>query len=254
MSQKALAHISLSLVALFYGLNYVIAKDVMVKEYMTPFGFIMLRILAGSIIFTTIHYLFVKERMDRKDMSYVALCSVFGALINMLCFFEGLKHTSPIHASLIMVLTPVLVLVVSAFLIKERITIPKIIGIVLGLAGAADQEVSPHHCDQVGLPLWDSHDYPIRGKAIVSNRLVLVYYSNMVSSRLCTLICNSYHILAQSLCTTEGNAFDGRLLCLFPAIDCDDPSYFARSGLSRCDQDRFCDIALYWGVFGQYVI
>jgi len=137
MSQKALAHISLSLVALFYGLNYVIAKDVMVKEYMTPFGFIMLRILAGSIIFTTIHYLFVKERMERKDMSYVALCSVFGALINMLCFFEGLKHTSPIHASLIMVLTPVLVLVVSAFLIKERITIPKIIGIVLGLAGAA---------------------------------------------------------------------------------------------------------------------
>jgi len=137
VSEKVRAHIALSLVALFYGLNYVIAKDVLVKEYMTPFGFIMLRVLAGAVIFTTVHTLFVRERIERSDLPYVAMCSVFGAVVNMLCFFEGLKHTSPIHASLIMVLTPVLVLIVSAFLIKEKITALKIIGIILGLAGAA---------------------------------------------------------------------------------------------------------------------
>ena len=137
MSIKLKAHIALSFVALFYGLNYVIAKDVMVKEYMTPSGFIMLRAAVASILFSVIHVIFVREKMDRKDLPYAAMCSIFGIAANMLCFFEGLKYTSPIHASLIMVLTPVIVLLVSALIIKERITSTKVSGIILGLIGAA---------------------------------------------------------------------------------------------------------------------
>jgi len=136
MSSKLKAHIALSCVAIIYGLNYVIAKDVMVKGYVTPHGFIMLRVLAGLLIITTVHTLFVREKMERKDLIYAAFCSVFGAAINMLCFFEGLKYTSPIHASLIMILTPILVLIVSAIIIKEKVTAIKIVGIVLGLVGA----------------------------------------------------------------------------------------------------------------------
>lgn len=137
MSEKIKAHIALSFVALFYGLNYVIAKDVLVKEFMTPFGFIMLRVSFVGIIILCIHSIFIREKMDRKDIGYVALCSVFGATLNMLCFFEGLKYTSSIHASLIMVLTPALVLIISAVIIKEKVTKTKIFGITLGLIGAA---------------------------------------------------------------------------------------------------------------------
>lgn len=133
--EKMQAHAALFAVAVFYGLNYIIAKDVLDKEYMTPFGFIMLRVSVASIIFTVIHAFFVREKIERKDIKYAMLCSVFGAMINMLCFFEGLKYTSPIHASLIMLLTPIIVLVISALMIKEKVTSKKFIGIILGLIG-----------------------------------------------------------------------------------------------------------------------
>ncbi len=135
-SENIKPHLALAAVAILYGLNYIIAKDVMVKEYVTPFGFIMLRVIAAFSIFTAIHAIFVKEKLEKKDMRYVVLCSIFGVVINMLAFFEGLKHTSPIHASLIMVLTPALVLVISSFVIKEGITRSKVSGIILGFVGA----------------------------------------------------------------------------------------------------------------------
>lgn len=136
MNDRIKAHLALISVAIIYGLNYTIAKDVMVKEYMTPFGFIMLRTLAGLVLFTIFHFLFIREKMEKRDIAYAALCSVFGVAINMLAFFEGLKYTSPIHGSLIMVLCPILILIISSILIKEKITSKKVIGILVGLAGA----------------------------------------------------------------------------------------------------------------------
>ncbi|MFT6333323.1 MAG: drug/metabolite transporter (DMT)-like permease [Halioglobus sp.] len=135
--EKLKTHLALTTVAFLYGLNYLIAKDVMVKEYLTPFGFIMLRVIAGFIIFSAIHSIFIKEKLDKKDLLYTVMCAVFGVMVNMLAFFEGLKHTSPIHASLIMVLTPCIVLLISALIIKEKVTKGKILGIILGLIGAA---------------------------------------------------------------------------------------------------------------------
>lgn len=136
MNENIKAHLALISVAIIYGLNYTIAKDVMVKEFMTPFGFIMLRTIAGLILFTVFHAAFVREKMENKDIGYAAMCSLFGVALNMLAFFEGLKHTSPIHGSLFMVLCPILILVISAIIIKERITRRKVFGILIGLAGA----------------------------------------------------------------------------------------------------------------------
>jgi len=136
MLEKIKIHLALTLVAFIYGLNYMVAKDVMVKAYLTPFGFIMLRVVAGFIIFSAFHALFIREKLERKDLLYTLMCAVFGGAINMLAFFEGLKNTSPIHASLIMVLTPCIVLLISALLIKEKVTKGKLLGLILGLVGA----------------------------------------------------------------------------------------------------------------------
>jgi drug/metabolite transporter (DMT)-like permease len=61
---------------------------------------------------------------------------VFGVALNQLMFFHGLMRTTPINSSLIMVATPILVLVLSALLIGERVTWSKVTGVVLGTAGA----------------------------------------------------------------------------------------------------------------------
>ena len=130
-----MSHIALIIVNLIYALNYTIAKDVM-PEYMQPSGFILLRVIGGSILFFLTYLFFIKERVKKKDFFRLMLCGLFGVAINQLFFFEGLNLTTPINAAIIMTISPVLVIITSAIIIKEKITLRKITGIFLGLIGA----------------------------------------------------------------------------------------------------------------------
>ena len=135
MNRIFLSHIALIIVNLIYALNYTIAKDVM-PEHIQPSGFILLRVIGGSILFFLTYFFFVKERVKKKDFFRLMLCGLFGVAINQLFFFEGLNLTTPINAAIIMTISPVLVIITSAIIIKEKITVRKIIGIFLGLIGA----------------------------------------------------------------------------------------------------------------------
>ena len=54
-----LSHIALIIVNLIYALNYTIAKDVM-PEHIQPSGFILLRVMGGSILFFLTYFFFCK--------------------------------------------------------------------------------------------------------------------------------------------------------------------------------------------------
>ncbi|MCG8328633.1 MAG: DMT family transporter [Chitinophagales bacterium] len=136
MSKLLQAHIALFLVALIYGANYTIAKDVMGQGYLNPIPFILLRVSAGGMLFALFHRLWVREKVDREDWPRLILCSLLGVALNQCFFFAGLNWTTPINASLIMTTTPILVLIASSFYIGERITPIKIVGIILGATGA----------------------------------------------------------------------------------------------------------------------
>lgn len=134
-NKTTLAHIGIFIANFIYAANYTVAKEVM-PAYIQPFGFIVLRVLAGMSLFWLFHTLFVREKVEREDWVRLALCGLFGVAINMLCFFKGLAWTTPINAGLMMTTTPILVLLTSAFVLGEKITQRKIFGIGLGLAGA----------------------------------------------------------------------------------------------------------------------
>ena len=136
MKIKILPHIALFAVNLIYALNYSIAKDVM-PDYIGPSGFILLRVIGGSFLFFLTYIFFIKEKVNSPDIVRLIFCGLFGVTINQLFFFEGLNLTTPINAAIIMTVSPILVIVFSAIIIKEKITIRKIFGIFLGLTGAA---------------------------------------------------------------------------------------------------------------------
>jgi drug/metabolite transporter (DMT)-like permease len=63
-------------------------------------------------------------------------CALFGVAINQLLFFKGLSLTSPIHAAIMMVCTPIIVLLLSSFSHREPLGVSKVFGVLLGFAGA----------------------------------------------------------------------------------------------------------------------
>ncbi len=134
MSRRTLALIAASFVAVFYGANYTIAKDVM-PHYIEPFGFIVIRVFGAFLLFWGISFLGPKEKIIRKDFVHIAFASLFGVGINMLAFFEGLNLTTPINASVLMVTAPILVLVLATVFLKEKIRTLKVLGVLIGLSG-----------------------------------------------------------------------------------------------------------------------
>lgn len=136
MSKTTLAHISLFLANLIYAINYTFAKDVM-PNFIQPSGFILLRVTGAITLFSLIYFLFVKEKVDRKDIIRLAICGIFGVAINQLFFFKGLNITTPINAAIIMTSNPVLVIIMSAVILHEKLNLRKGIGIALGLIGAS---------------------------------------------------------------------------------------------------------------------
>ncbi len=137
------AHVALILVNLIYGANYVIAKEVM-PTYIKPFGFIFIRASTGLLLFWLFHWLLttltkndhLNKKVAREDWIKLALCGLFGVAINQMMFFKGLSLTSPINASLIMITSPIMVLIMASIMIRERITSIKLLGILLGTLGA----------------------------------------------------------------------------------------------------------------------
>ncbi|OGS69404.1 MAG: hypothetical protein A3F91_01450 [Flavobacteria bacterium RIFCSPLOWO2_12_FULL_35_11] len=128
------AHLALLGANIIYGINHIVAKGVMPNK-IGPSAFVFLRILGAGLLFWMIKS-FIKEKIDKKDFPLLILCGLLGVAANQLFFFNGLSLTSPIDASIIITAVPVLVLVFSAFILKERITLIKLIGITLGAIGA----------------------------------------------------------------------------------------------------------------------
>ena len=142
MSKRIVALMGATLVSIIYGLTFTIAKDVM-PDYVKPFGFIVLRVGISVILFWIAAYLMTStkliptEKISISDFPRIAVAAFTGVAFNMLTFFKGLSLTSPISASVIMPITPIIVLILSAILLKERMLKRSIFGIVVGLSGTA---------------------------------------------------------------------------------------------------------------------
>ena len=130
------AHAAVLGANIIYGLNYVIAKGIM-PIWLEPRAIIFLRVTGAVAIFWLFELFIVSEKVLKKDLIHMAVAGFFGVALNQIMFFEGLNLTTPINASIIMVSTPILVLILSHFILKDKINTKKLVGIILGFSGAA---------------------------------------------------------------------------------------------------------------------
>jgi drug/metabolite transporter (DMT)-like permease len=142
MSKRTLALFAATIVSIIYGMTFTIAKDVMPK-YIDAYGFIIIRVGGATLLFWLAWLLsrnskeIREEQIDSKDYPRIVVAAFFGVALNMLSFFKGLSLTSPISASVLMVSTPIIVLVLSAIMLRERMQKRMLFGIILGLIGTA---------------------------------------------------------------------------------------------------------------------
>ncbi len=137
VNNRVKAHLALLGANLFYGAGFTVAKHVM-PRLVGPLGFIFIRV---SVVMVLFWISFAggsgfRTTIARKDWKILVLGGLFGVALNQMLFFAGLNLTFPIHASLIMMSTPLLITIISLFMLRERISFQKALGLVLGISGA----------------------------------------------------------------------------------------------------------------------
>ena len=135
MSERYLALLAAFAASFIYGINHTVAKGIM-PTYIGSNGFVMLRILGAAALFWITSIWYPWERIAREDRWRFVVCALFGMTINMLAFFKGLSLSTPINSSVVITIIPVILLVLSAVFLKERISRTKGLGIGIGLVGA----------------------------------------------------------------------------------------------------------------------
>ncbi len=134
MKGNTSAHIALITLNLLYAISYFVIKSV-APDYLGANGFVFIRASGAFLLFLTIDAFLPKDKVDKKDYKKFVFAALFGVVFNQLSFFNGITYTAPNYAAIIMTTTPIIVLVISALYLKERITKNKIIGMVLGGIG-----------------------------------------------------------------------------------------------------------------------
>ena len=133
--QRVKAHAAILAANVLYGVGYVVAKGVM-PVHLSALSLTFYRISCATLLFWLMGLFFSDTTMERKDMLRVAIAGVLGVSLNQFLFLKGLSLSSAIDASIVMTTNPIMVLVISAIVLRDHITFSKIVGIVLGASGA----------------------------------------------------------------------------------------------------------------------
>jgi drug/metabolite transporter (DMT)-like permease len=136
MSNRTFALLALFSVQLLYGINFTYAKNIINDGFVSSTALVLLRVSGATVLFWLVTAFFPKEKIAPKDFITFIVAAFFGVVINMLFFLKGLELTSPINAAAIISITPIIIIILSSFYLKEAITKLKIAGVILAFAGA----------------------------------------------------------------------------------------------------------------------
>jgi drug/metabolite transporter (DMT)-like permease len=130
------AHIAVLLTNIFFTANYSLVKYIS-PSHVGPYGLNILRVGISLLLFWLV-WMMGKSKAGIKKEHIVRflLCGLSGVAVNQMLFIKGLTLTSTIHASLLMLCTPLLITLLAFWVLKEKVTIAKAAGLALGIGGA----------------------------------------------------------------------------------------------------------------------
>lgn len=136
LRNKWLGHLMIIFTQVVLGVNIPITRDLLLN-YLSPMGYIGVRAVGAALFFWTIQFFDKRERIDKRDFWLILLGGFLGFVFSQYLTSLSLQYTTPVYFSLILALSPVVVLLLQAIFFGEKITRKKLFGILLGILGAA---------------------------------------------------------------------------------------------------------------------
>lgn len=123
----------IALLCLIWGLNWVVMKQA--NQFFSPVLFTTYRFILGSVILLTMTYFMRIPLPRREDWKWVILGGVLQTAIFNTAVQVGMQFLSAGFSSVLSYSMPLWVAIMAHFLIGERLTKRKMIGVILGMIG-----------------------------------------------------------------------------------------------------------------------
>ena len=112
--------------------------------FIGPYGLNIIRVGVSLIFFWGLWLIgktikaknIISPSIRKEHLGRFLLCSLCGVAVNQMLFIKGLTLTSTIHASLLMLCTPLLITLFAFWILKEKLNASKLAGLALGIGGA----------------------------------------------------------------------------------------------------------------------
>ena len=169
MQKKILPLLAATIATTIYGINHTVAKMVM-PIYIGSLGLVFLRVLGATIIFWTISLFFKTKPIEKKDRLTILKCGLFGMSINIAAFIAGLDYSTPVNSSILIIISPIFVVILSFFIFKNKINFIKVLGIILGFIGAIILILTADSNSSIG------RNIPLGNFLFIVNSISYAYY------------------------------------------------------------------------------
>ncbi|WP_165929519.1 DMT family transporter [Pseudocnuella soli] len=135
-SNKLSAHAAVLATNLAFAANFSFVKMISPRP-VAPLAINMLRVGFSLLLFWLL-WLAAKEKQGirREHIGRFVLCGLTGVAINQMAFIKGLTLTSTVHAALLGLATPLIITLFAVWILKEKLTLAKGSGLLLGIGGA----------------------------------------------------------------------------------------------------------------------
>ncbi len=141
-SERRKAYLALLITAFLWGLSPPIIKYTL--GFTTPFTFLFYRFLIASLILTLPLILRIRKiKPSLKDIGKYLILGFLATPLNLGLLFWGIQKTSAIDASLISIISPMLVILGGVFFLREKVTGNEKLGIGLILLGTMITIIQP---------------------------------------------------------------------------------------------------------------
>ena len=130
------AHAAVLAANLIFGINFS-AVQYITRKFIEPFGLNVIRVGVSTILlWLLIFFSETKAGIQKKHLGRFILCAITGVVINQMLFIKGLSMTLSIHASLLILATPIFITFVAAWVGTEPLNQWKVLGLITGVSGA----------------------------------------------------------------------------------------------------------------------
>jgi len=134
-TNKALPYILLIIATMIWGGNFVIGRAI--SDQVPPLTLAFLRWVVAVAIFLPFAWreMVANKQIIIEHWKALLLMSLTGIAAFNTLVYVGLHHTTSINASLLNTLTPLIIIVLSYFILKEALVYNQLIGLILSITG-----------------------------------------------------------------------------------------------------------------------